>query len=443
MYIRKIEIKNIRSIADFSMEFSEGKEAGWHVLIGDNGAGKSTIVRSIAAVLIGPEQIAAVLPFWDEWLTKGKNQGSIELQIKPDLDMDKHGRGQPTDKNISAKFFLKSGTRVTLETNIDDKNLPPRNYNWGNNSGWFSVAYGPFRRFTGGDPRWNKVYFSAEKAGAHLSVFGEDIALTEALDWLRELDRRHLKEREIAQTSNIQEPSFHYNSASGTVLEFLKTFLNDGGLLPHGTYFKHIDIDGDPVFEDGNGQPIKVTQLSDGFRSILSLIFELLRQLTKSYTPTEVFKNIKKGQNWIDLPGVVVIDEIDAHLHPTWQTRIGQWFTQYFPNLQFIVTTHSPLICRACEKGSIWRLAAPGSDRISGEVTGEDKDKLIYGDVLDAYETDVFGAKITRGEEGREKQEEYRNLVYKENYGQKMSAEEKRQLKHLKTIFHTDVALEA
>ena len=442
MYIRKVEIKNIRSITDFSITFPEGKEAGWHVLIGDNGAGKSTIVRSIAAVLIGPEQIAAVLPFWDEWLTKGKSQGSIELQIKPDFEVDKQGRGQPTDKNISTKFFFKSGTRVTLETNIDDKNLSPRNYNWGNNQGWFSVAYGPFRRFTGGGPRWNKVYFSAEKAGAHLSVFGEDIALTEALDWLRELDRRHLKEREIAQAGNVHEQSLLYNSASGTVLEFLKSFLNDGGLLPHGTYFKHIDIDGDLVFEDGNAQPIKVTQLSDGFRSILSLIFELLRQLTKSYTPAEVFKNIKNGQNWIDLPGVVVIDEIDAHLHPTWQTRIGQWFTKYFPNLQFIVTSHSPLICRACEKGSIWRLAAPGSDRISGEVTGEDKDKLIYGDVLDAYETDVFGSKISRGEEGREKQNEYRSLVYKENYGQKMSAEEKRQLKHLKTIFHSDVALD-
>ncbi|MFZ4474904.1 MAG: AAA family ATPase [Saprospiraceae bacterium] len=442
MYIRKVEIKNIRSIHDFKMEFPEGKEAGWHVLIGDNGAGKSTIVRSIAAVLIGPEQIAAVLPFWDEWLTKGKSQGSIVLQIKPDFEVDKQGRGQPTDKMISTKFFFKSGTRVTLETNIDDKNLSPRNYNWGNNQGWFSVAYGPFRRFTGGDPRWNKVYFSAEKAGAHLSVFGEDIALTEALDWLRELDRRHLKEREIAQASNVQEQSLLYNSTSGTVLEFLKSFLNDGGLLPHGTYFKHIDIDGDLVFEDGNAQPIKVTQLSDGFRSILSLIFELLRQLTKSYTPDEVFKNIKNGQNWIDLPGVVVIDEIDAHLHPTWQTRIGQWFTKYFPNLQFIVTTHSPLICRACEKGSIWRLAAPGSGRLSAEVTGEDKDKLIYGDVLDAYETDVFGSKISRGEEGVEKQKEYRSLVYKENYGQKMSAEEKKQLKHLKTIFHSDVALD-
>lgn len=442
MYIRKVEIKNIRSITDFSITFQEGKEAGWHVLIGDNGAGKSTIVRSIAAVLIGPEQIAAVLPFWDEWLTKGKSQGSIELQIKPDFEVDKQGRGQPTDKNISTKFFFKSGARVTLETNIDDKNLSPRNYNWGNNQGWFSVAYGPFRRFTGGDQRWNKVYFSAEKAGAHLSVFGEDIALTEALDWLRELDRRHLKEREIAQTSNVHEQSLLYTSASGTVLEFLKSFLNDGGLLPHGTYFKHIDIDGDLVFEDGNAQPIKVTQLSDGFRSILSMIFELLRQLTKSYTPAEVFKNIKNGQNWIDLPGVVVIDEIDAHLHPTWQTRIGQWFTKYFPNLQFIVTTHSPLICRGCLneagelKGSIWRLAAPGSAEISGILDDTSRDRLLYGNVLDAYGTGAFGATTSRSEEGNLKMNRLAELNVKSRIGV-ISEKEETEMHELKTIFPT------
>jgi predicted ATP-binding protein involved in virulence len=159
------------------------------------------------------------------------------------------------------------------------------------------------------------------------------------------------------------------------------------------------------------------------------------------YTPKDIFGSFK-SQMMIPVAGVVLIDEIDAHLHPTWQTRIGQWFTQYFPNLQFIVTTHSPLICRACEKGSIWRLAAPGSDQISGLVEGEAKDKLVYGDVLDAYDTEVFGPDITRGKEGRSKQEEYRSLVYKENYGVKLSQEEKKQLKHLKSIFHTHVEVD-
>lgn len=433
MYIKKIEIKNIRSIEHFTMEFSEGREAGWHVLIGDNGAGKSSIVRSIAAVLVGPEQIGAALQVWEEWLTKGQNEGLIELLLRPDLKIDQQGRGQPTGKNISARFLLKRNGRVTLETNINDKHLSPRNYNWGDNPGWFSVAYGPFRRFTGGDPRWNKVYFSAPKAGAHLSVFGEDIALTEALDWLKELDRRRLKEKERPLTSAAQEPEAAYPSASGDMLNWLKTFLN-GGLLPHDTRFKHIDIDGDPVFEDGNGQGIKVTQLSDGFRSVLSLLFELMRQLVETYGAQKVFGHIQKGQYDIPLPGVVLIDEIDAHLHPSWQTRIGQWFTQYFPQLQFIVTTHSPLICRAAEKGSIWRLAAPGSEQKSGEVTGQQRDRLIYGNVLDAYGTQVFGSETARSAEGAEKMNRLAELNVKSITG-RLSSKEETEYLQLQTIF--------
>lgn len=52
MYIRRIEINNIRSIEHFEMTFPEGQEAGWHVLIGDNGSGKSTIVRAVALGLL-------------------------------------------------------------------------------------------------------------------------------------------------------------------------------------------------------------------------------------------------------------------------------------------------------------------------------------------------------------------------------------------------------
>jgi len=115
----------------------------------------------------------------------------------------------------------------------------------------------------------------------------------------------------------------------------------------------------------------------------------------------------------IDLPGVVLIDEIDAHLHPSWQTKIGQWFTRYFPKIQFIVSTHSPLICRAAENGSIWRLAAPGSDRPSEEITGTDRERLINGNILDAYGTEMFGANVSISEESNKKLNELADLNVK------------------------------
>jgi predicted ATP-binding protein involved in virulence len=51
---------------------------------------------------------------------------------------------------------------------------------------------------------------------------------------------------------------------------------------------------------------------------------------------------VHDGVPVISSPGVVIIDEIDAHLHVSWQKRIGGWLKTHFPNIQFIVTTHSP-----------------------------------------------------------------------------------------------------
>lgn len=437
MYIKKIEIKNIRSISEFTMEFPEGKEAGWHVLIGDNGAGKSTIVRSASAVLIGPEEIGSVRQFWEEWLSQGQDSGTITLELVYDPKYDKTDHTpSPKEKVITNAFQLKRNSRVHMESNINAKSMNPKKFNWGNNNGWFSVAYGPFRRFTGGNPEWNKVYYAAPKAGAHLSVFGEDIALTEALEWLKDLDRRRLKEIEFKAQDQTRETTTEYRSDADIIFHGLRQFINQSRLLPHNATFNGVSLDGNPEFLDGNGNIIKVTQMSDGYRSILSLTFELIRQLVQVYGARSVFEGINPQKPHFKQCGVVLIDEIDAHLHPTWQTRIGQWFTEYFPGLQFIVTTHSPLICRACEKGTIWRLAAPGSEQESGEVTGIQRDRLIFGNVLDAYGTQVFGADTSRSDTGNEKMKRLAELNIKSITG-KISKNEEAEYQELQAIFPT------
>ncbi len=268
-----------------------------------------------------------------------------------------------------------------------------------------------------------KVYYSDPRAAAHLSVFGEDVALTEAINWLKDL---HIKNLERNQSTSSG------NSTDASILESLKSFLNEGGLLPHGSKLDSISSEG-IFFIDGNGSRIDVTQMSDGYRSILSLTFELIRQLVRAYGPQAVFKNFEKEKYLIDLPGVVLIDEVDAHLHPTWQARIGEWFTGVFPQIQFIVTTHSPLICRAAERGTIWRLKAPGSEQESGEVTGTDKEKLLYGDLLDAYGTELFGWNITQSQSGQVLTEELATLNMK-SFKQKLSESEKVKLEELKAL---------
>ena len=384
MYIKKVSIKNIRSIDHFEMEFEE--PAGWHVIIGDNGSGKSSIVRAISLGLIGPRDAQALrLPLID-WIRKEEEEAKIKTTISVDIKFDiiknftHNGYSKPIQAGVKIKRENNQGFiigQLEAESNSDP-------YLWQGISGCFSTGFGPFRRFTGGEKEWSKVYHSNPKAAAHLSIFGEDVALTESMEWLSLLKFQSLE----------NDPDAKYN------LDSIKKFINEGDLLPNGTKMHDITSEG-VIFTDKEGFQIDVTQLGDGYRSILSLIFELVRQMVKSFGVSSVFRrtNSITQETTIDVPGVVLIDEVDAHLHPSWQTRIGQWFTKYFPNIQFIVTTHSPLVCRACEKGSIWHLVAPGSDEESGEITGIARKRLIYGNILDAYGTEAFGENVSISED--------------------------------------------
>lgn len=430
MYIQKAEIKNIRSIIDFEIEFKN--PAGWHVLIGDNGAGKSTIIRSIALALVGGES-AGLRANWEDWIRKNNQVAIINLKTQRDLEFDK-GRhyaiapsmlgklpNAETLKDILYEVYIRKEDGISASKLFD---YPDVYYSWSVELGFFSVAYGPYRRFEGGNKEWDEVYKSPSLANlaAHLSVFNESVALTEAISWLQELNYKSLEKNEESQHT----------------LDNLKKLINSEDFLPHNAQLESVSSDG-VFFKDGNGTTISVNQMSDGYRSVLSMTFELIRQLVRVYGSELVFKNIEKGKMFIDLPGVVLVDEIDAHLHPTWQTRIGQWFLKYFPQLQFIVTTHSPLVCRAAEKGSIWRLAAPGSDEKSEEITGLDRERLIYGNVLDAYGTEVFGENVSISEDSNEMLNRLSELNVKSMMGLiEDEDEENKELQRLRAKFPTE-----
>ncbi|MBC8110372.1 MAG: AAA family ATPase [Verrucomicrobia bacterium] len=477
MYIRKVFIENIRSITNFQIDFGENP-AGWHVLIGDNGSGKSTVLKAISLCLNNFIDLPALREDLSSWVKNGEADGVVILLFKPTPDappayLDDYqltGDYQQLSDNINTRYdwhkapikqlYFGGNTRKTPKIKPDlnkpelfGDDTPTENkfktvaspggifsYSMEHDRIFrgekveqivldirymigvyesFSAGYGPFRRFTGGNAEKEQIYKVNPRLGAHLSLFGEDVALSEAIPFITGMYIKKLEGK----------------SEGKYFLSFID-FINKSGLLPHGTQIDKVDSEG-VVFKDGNGLEIDIFQMSDGYRSVLSLTFDLIRQLTRFYGTETVFRDLEKNNYTILLPGVVLIDEVDAHLHPTWQTRIGFWFTKFFPQIQFIVTTHSPLICRASEQGSIWRLAAPGSGQPSGEITGTDKDKLIFGNILDAYGTEVFGQQVARSESSQHKMERLATLSVKSSFG-KLNQEEKKELKYLRKILTTD-----
>lgn len=382
MYVRRLQINNVRSIEAFDLRLTADEAPGWHVILGSNGAGKSSVIRSLALALAGPREAVALRQDWSTWVRSGANSASIKISVdcaqvdvftgtgRRTESVDAELGITPLDSTIGGQRFqvvAQSGLKKAERTI------------WGSNTGWYSSSFGPFRRFTGGDQQYDRLFFTNPRLAPHLSAFGEDIALTEGLRWLRDLRVKKLEQQDEG-----------YN---GQLLEKLILFLNNSNLLPHGAKISEVRAEEITII-DGDGATVAVEQLSDGYRSVLSMIFEILRQMEKSYGAHQMIGALDVEKSCVTLPGLVAIDEVDAHLHPSWQRDIGPWFTRCFPNVQFIVTTHSPIVCRAAK--SVWRLSTPGDDDESVRIEGDILNRLIRGSILEAYGTEFFGRDISR-----------------------------------------------
>ena len=429
MHVQRLMIENIRSIRALDLRLKNSNPAGWHVILGDNGAGKSTVVRSLALALMGSANAHAARQDWSRWLANGQKSGQIAVTLSSHDEDRWSGKGNTSRGSITTK------TDFTASTDEDRHNgssvalsfsgRHAKRTVWGDGDGWFSASFGPFRRFSGGDAQMERLFGSHPRLAAHLTAFGENVALRESLLWLQDLQIKKLEK----------------DSEAEAIQKAVTTFINDAGLLPHRARVtrvtsEHIEI------VDGHGARVRVEEMSDGYRSILSLTFEMMRLMFRTFGSETALKGIDTTTGTIAMPGVVAIDEVDAHLHPAWQQHIGDWFVERFPETQFIVTTHSPIVCRAARRGSVWLLPVPGSREEARQIVGSELDRLVDGNILDAYGTEIFGEEVTRSRQSKEKLDRLANLN-RRRLTTCLSPNEKSELEHLRATLPSSPNLTA
>ncbi|MCX6624510.1 MAG: AAA family ATPase, partial [Acidobacteria bacterium] len=365
-YLTGFRIQRLRSVNYVDWQLGERAAPGWHVLVGDNGSGKTSILRGLALALIGSDSAQALRQDWNTWLRSGDATAEIEVTFQR-LPGSHIPGPLPVSRSVTL-VLERTADGATLRSSPDDM------------SNLLSAGYGPFRRFSGRDPEDEKQLGVFPRLARHISLFDDRVGLTESLTWLRDLQFKRLE--------SDQEASL--------LLERVTKLVNECGLLPAGVRLEQISSDA-VKFRDELGHEYGIEELSDGYRSILSMTFDIVRQLATRFGASRVFDHEKP--HIVTAPAIVLIDEIDAHLHPAWQRTVGQWFRNHFPQVQFIVTTHSPLVCQAAQSGSIFRLPDPSDEFDAGEMLeGPALSRLVYGDVLEAYGSGAFGDGITRSE---------------------------------------------
>jgi len=234
--------------------------------------------------------------------------------------------------------------------------------------GWFSAGYGPFRRLTGASGEG--VMDPSSRAARHATLFREAAALTHCEGWL------------VSLYSQSIDPALPGASEARTKYELAVNAINE--LLPDEVRLASVTSRTVEFQNLTSGATVRLGQLSDGYRSFLSLAIDLLRHLLNSSSVS--FEN---GQ--VLGKGIVLIDEIDTHLHPRWQREIGPNLCRVFPELQFIVTTHSPFIAQTARPGGLFVLERRDDTvavtRPLSSVQGMRADQILTSPLFDLLST--------------------------------------------------------
>ena len=122
--------------------------------------------------------------------------------------------------------------------------------------------------------------------------------------------------------------------------------------LPENVSFQG-DMEGEDYVFAFNGVPTPFPALSDGYKAFIGWLSDLVGHMT----------SVSEGRSLRDLTGIVLVDEIDLHLHPSWQRDVVARLSRAFPLLQFVFTSHSPLVASSVQSKNV-------------VVTGSDADGL-------------------------------------------------------------------
>jgi hypothetical protein len=281
----------------------------------------------------------------------------------------------------------------------------------GDRFGWFIAGYGPYRRLTGHASEAQRLMAGPRRVAALVTLFREDASLVESVSWFREIYLRRLEKK----------------PGAAFLEEIVLSLLNDG-LLPDDVSVENIDSEGLWVHHRGIRLPL--SELSDGYRTTAALVLDIVRQLDRH---TDRLDTDQSGTcRRIVNSGVVLIDEVDLHLHVSWQKEFGFWLKRHFPNIQFIVTTHSPFICQAADPRGLIRLPAPGENRSAEHVSDEIFNKVVNGSVNDAVLTELFGLDTSYSDEAERLRQNVAGLEAKLQTG-KATAKDRRTLDDLRS----------
>lgn len=366
-YITKIEIEKMRHLSNIDIMLNVGKRQ--HLLItGKNGSGKTTLLLRLQKYLsaINDRKLNLLKHDYMAWIN------SVEKALENVIDEQEcYKKAKEYEGNIGLIKKYSDGVQVHFKGECDLDTL----YEQGN----FVIAY-----------------FSAERKTKIIRANGvQDIRLKQFYRLEDEPGSVFVKYMVHLKT---QQAYARNESDDETVVRIEKWFerlesalrvLFDDKTLQLKYNYKEYDF---KIIEKGR-EPFSFDELSDGYSSVIHILSDLILRMDKNWI-------LENKLSEYDIEGIVLIDELETHLHIELQKKILPFLTTFFPRIQFVVTTHSPYILNSISNAKAYDL----------EKQVELENLLSYSseDLAEGYfDSDEYA------EELKIKLERYRELVEK------------------------------
>lgn len=315
-YLRRLSLKNIKCFKekyDISFADKEGKPAFWTVFLGNNNTGKTTLLRLLGShnVLHRDYLESNSAPLWH----------SIQ-DVDRRLDISYYWISEVVTQNKGAYSIEQPVSLTAGVTGISPKynDVSDRVKRLGRERIQFIDGYGVSRK-----PSDAKLIDYTNFDNTTKGLFFDNELLVNVEAWLLQLD--------YANKSNKTGAKAHLIQLQHLVLSHIFPDLLDIRFETEENFEPFVS------FLTSYGW-VRLQDLSYGYQSTIAWVVDLAKRMFDRYPDLD---------NPLHGPAIVLVDEIDLHLHPEWQRKIIKYLSDLFPNTQFIVTAHSPLIVQSAE----------------------------------------------------------------------------------------------
>jgi hypothetical protein len=304
--IEHIKIRNIKAIRTLDLNLaSQGGRTPWFMLLGENGTGKSSLLQATTLVLLGHQAFLRLAKECGlhpkDYLRYGCKEASVEVKLsgfpRPHKLVFREDRlifTNPLRKKTTITFTASGHT-------VEGAGWEPQT---------LLLAYGATRllpRKEGGARPRKLIDFSRVN-----NLFDPFMPLIDAEKWLLKLDKDRFDNLAI-------------------ILKDLISLKDTAQLVPENGQVVVVD----------NKARVPLRRLSDGYQSMVAMTIDILEVALR------IWPNLQEAE------GIILLDELGAHLHPTWKMKVVGSLRKALPAMQFVVTTHDPLCLRGLEGGEV------------------------------------------------------------------------------------------